>query len=109
MADAELIMSVSKLFWFGVLGLQQRSNRLSEWVSIPGRPRESREDQRLDLQEAFCYSVLCKNPKPLINMALLILDTYLSRGIWDVVLVAIIDGKINISIGEHKCQRVSGR
>lgn len=48
--------------------------------------------------------MLLRTPKPLVNMALLILDTYLSRAIWDVVLVAIIDGKINISIGERKCQ-----
>lgn len=41
-------------------------------------------------------------------MTLLIFTIYLSRAIWDVVIIVIMDGKINMNIGEHKCPQVSG-
>lgn len=53
----------------------------------------------------LCFS---GNPEPLINMPLLIFTISLSRAIWDVIIIVIMDGKINMSIGEHKCQQVSG-
>lgn len=47
------------------------------------------------------------SPKPLVNPTLLIFVIYLSRAIWDVITAVIMDGEINMSIGEHECQRVS--
>lgn len=77
---------------------------------IPVRPTsEAQRGMEMHFLEALMLPLrFSGNPKSLINMTLLIFTIYLSKAVWDVIIVVIMDGKINMGIGEHKCQQVSG-
>lgn len=77
---------------------------------IPVRPTsEAQRGMEMHFLEALVLPLrFSGNPTSLMNMTLLIFTIYLSRAVWDVIIIVIMDGKINVGIGEHKCQQVSG-
>lgn len=85
------------------------NSHLYEAFSVPVRlPRAESTDQWVSRRPRVTLGFV-RTPRPLVNTALLIFTTYLRRVIWGVIIIAIMDGKINMSIGEHKCQQVTGR
>lgn len=63
------------------------------------------ENEQYTLCKAFISSssTFLTTPKPVIGITLLIFTIDLGALVLDVITVAIMDGKINMSIGEHEC------